>query len=452
LSTRLSPDSAAAFLAAIVESSDDAIIGKSLDSTVLTWNSGAERLFGWRAEEIAGRSIRILIPDDRQAEEDRILAIVRSGDQVPTFETVRRRKDGTLVSVAITVSPVRNERGEIVAASKIARDISGAKLIRAELEASELRFRMLADNISQLAWITDRTGWITWYNQRWYDYTGVTPEASRGWGWEAVQHPDHVEAVTRRWQHHLANELPWEDTFPLLGADGGYRWFLSRATPSRDASGRVAHWFGTNTDITAMRDAEQRIELLMMEVNHRSKNLLAVIQALARRTAAQGGDFAAKLEARIQAIAANQDVLVQRSWSNVPVRDMIDAQLRVIGEAGQQVHRSGPEITLSPAAAETIAMAIHELATNAIKYGSLSENDGRVAVTWSSTGEGLDAEFTMTWIESDGPPPPPPSGRGFGSRIIADMPRTKLGAQVVSEYAEGGLHWSLRCPALKVLA
>jgi PAS domain S-box-containing protein len=127
------------------------------------------------------------------------------------------------------------------------------------LEESEQRFRTLADNISQFAWTADGTGALTWYNQRWFDYTGTTFEAMQGWGWQQVHHPDHVGRVTEKFASHVKEGIAWEDTFPLKGKDGNYRWFLSRAFPIRNAAGEVERWFGTNTDITAMREVQEEL-------------------------------------------------------------------------------------------------------------------------------------------------------------------------------------------------
>lgn len=443
---------AASLLAAIVACSSDAIVGKSLDGTVLSWNASAERIFGYRAEEMVGKSIRLLIPADRQAEEDAILAAIRAGERVPTFETVRLRKDGSPVHVAVTVSPVYDSAGNVIAASKIARDITESRAVKQALKDSEARFRLMADNISQLAWIAEADGAIHWYNRRWYDYTGTTLEQMRGWGWRAVHHPDHLAAVEAKFRECIATAVEWEDTFPLRGADGQYRWFLSRALPLRAGDGTVICWFGTNTDITEQLEAERRIELLMLEVNHRSKNMLAMIQSLARRSAAQGGsngDFVSRLERRIAGIAANQDLLVRRSWSRVPMAELVDAQLAFLSDARAQVEAGGPCLEISPNAAETIGMALHELAANALKYGALSVLGGRIAITWGLAGDG---GMRMDWVERGGPPVAEPTRRGFGSRLIADVPRGKLGAEVSVDYAPEGLRWSLTCPPEAALA
>ena len=119
-----------------------------------------------------------------------------------------------------------------------------------QLKSSELQFRILANSIPQLAWMTDKEGYIFWYNENWYDYTGTTLDQMKGWGWESIHHPEHVERVTNNWRQHLSAGLPWEDTFPLKSKMGDWRWFLSRATPFKDENGKIIHWCGTNTDIT----------------------------------------------------------------------------------------------------------------------------------------------------------------------------------------------------------
>lgn len=434
-------------MAAIVESTDDAIVGKSLDGTILSWNAGAQRVFGYAAHEMIGRNVRDLIPVDRQSEEDRIIATISRGERVPTFETIRRRKDGTDVYVAVTVSPVCDASGKVVAASKIARDITGQKQVLERLAQSESHFRLLADNISQLAWIADSEGSIFWYNRRWFEYTGTTLEEMKGWGWKSVHDPAEVDRVVRRLQHSYDTGTDWEDTFPLRGADGQFRWFLSRAVPIRDDDGAIRYWFGTNTDVTEMRDAEQRIELLLQEVNHRSKNMLAIIRSLARRSDLDGPAFLERFDQRLAAIAANQDLLVSRSWSTVPLNEMVDAQLGTLGDVAAQCEAHGPRVLLSPRAVESLAMAIHEMATNAIKYGALSVPTGKVRIEWSLVEQAdQGGRFSIRWQESGGPPVTPPSRRGFGTRVIVQAPRHSLTADVEATYPPEGFVWTLSCP------
>src|SRR3954447_3749394 len=145
----------------------------------------------------------------------------------------------------------------MVAAQTRAQQCIKASEPEQALRESEVRFHELADNISQFAWTADQTGWIYWYNQRWNDYTGTTLEEMQGWGWQKVHHPDEIGRVVKSIQHAFATGEPWEDTFPLRGKDGEYRWFLSRALPIRDAEGRIVRWFGTNTDVTEQRQMER---------------------------------------------------------------------------------------------------------------------------------------------------------------------------------------------------
>lgn len=271
-------------LAAIVSASDDAIVSKSLDGTILSWNAGAERLYGYSAAEMIGRSINLIIPGRLQAEEQSNLARLRQGERIEHFETVRVTKDGREIFVSLTVSPVRDTLGRIVGASKVARDITEKKRTEQALQASEERFRELANNIDQFAWTCNELGYATWYNQRWYDFTGTTLEQVRGEGWKAVHHPDYVDLVAASLATGVESEEPWEATFPLRGKDGEYRWFLSRAIPIRDADGQVIRWFGTNTDITeqrelelALRDADRRKDEFLATLSHELRNPLASI-------------------------------------------------------------------------------------------------------------------------------------------------------------------------------
>lgn len=416
----------------------------------MSWNKAAEAIFGYSAKEIVGASIRTLIPDDLQAEEDTILASIVRGERVPRFETVRLHKDGSLVPLSVTVSPVRNAEGEVVAASKVAHDLTDEKRLLRQIEETEDRFRLLADNIAQLAWIAEKDGSIFWYNKRWFDFTGTTLEEMSGWGWQGVHHPDHIERVNERWRHHIDSGDEWADTFPLRGADGEFRWFLSRALPIRGEQGETLFWFGTNTDVTEMRDAEQRIELLMREVNHRAKNMLAIVQSLARSSDVSRDGFIERFEQRIQALAANQDLLVNRAWSRVPVRDMIDTHLAFLSDTLARCEYSGPDLMLTPASVEVLSMAIHELAINALKYGALSNETGRLDIVWNvEDAEGRE-NFVMEWRESGGPPVTGVSKKGFGSRIIVDVPRIKLNAAVAQDFASSGLVWTLSCPLAEV--
>jgi len=272
-------------LAAVVDSSDDAIIGKTLDGVITSWNRGAEKVFGYSPSEAVGKSMLMLFPADRLNEESDILTRISHGESVEHYETERVRKDGTKIVVSVTISPIRDGNGAIVGASKIARDISESKMQEAELRESKERFQAMANGIPQLAWMAEADGHIFWYNQRWYEYTGTTFEQMEGWAWQTVHDPEMLPKVMERWRESIASGAPFDMEFPLRGADGKFRMFLTRIQPVKDAEGRVVRWLGTNTDISERTRAEQRLTELAQELSHRAEELVRSREALEAQTA-----------------------------------------------------------------------------------------------------------------------------------------------------------------------
>ncbi len=185
-----------------------------------------------------------------------LLEIMETQQPVLNLEFNGEVQPGVFRSTIANHYPVCLPNGEVIGAGVAVMDITSLTQAQQELKDSEERFRTLADNISQFAWMADNQGWIFWYNQRWFDFTGTTLEQMQGWGWQQVHHPDHVERVVHKFRHCIQTGTTWEDTFPLRGDNGQYRWFLSRAIPLRDAQGQVTRWFGTNTDITELRQTE----------------------------------------------------------------------------------------------------------------------------------------------------------------------------------------------------
>jgi PAS domain S-box-containing protein len=176
---------------------------------------------------------------------------------------------GQMRSFVANYVPVIAAHGELLGVGVLLVEVTERKQMELELRERELQFRSIADNIPQLAWMTDETGAILWFNRRWFELTGTTLEQMRGWGWQAVHHPDHAARVTAKWRRHIATGEVWEDTFPLRAADGRYRWFLSRAVPIRDDRGRVVRWFGTNTDISAQRFMHEAMTVLSSSLDYR---------------------------------------------------------------------------------------------------------------------------------------------------------------------------------------
>jgi PAS domain S-box-containing protein len=281
-------------LASIVESSDDAIVSKNLDGIVTSWNVGAERVFGYTAEEAIGQPITIVIPEDRQDEERTILTRIRRGERIDHFETIRQRKNGSLIVVSLTISPVKDGEGTVVGASKIARDI------------------------------------------------------------------------------------------------------------------------------TAQKRSQELIVTLAREAEHRSKNLLANVQAtvnLSRADTVEG--LKAAIEGRIQALANVHSLFVETRWIGAELSAIAKQELAPYAQKDEaRVRIEGAQVLLEPNAAQAIAVALHELATNAAKYGALSKPTGRIDLRWAHEADG---RLILRWTEIGGPPAQTPTRRGFGTRVIEQM-------------------------------
>jgi PAS domain S-box-containing protein len=282
------------FLAAIVQSSDDAIATKNLDGIITSWNKGAEGVFGYTAEEAIGQPITIVIPQDRQDEERRILTRIRRGERIEHFETIRQHKHGNLIWVSLTISPVKNAEGKIVGASKTARDITEQK----------------------------RTG--------------------------------------------------------------------------------------------------EQIATLAREAEHRSKNLLANVQAMVNLSQADSvADLKKAIEGRIQALANVHSLFVASRWIGAELSTIAQQELAPYSATGEKrVRTDGPQVLLAPDIAQAVAVTLHELATNAVKYGALSTTNGHIDLKWSQEANG---RLNLRWIETGGPTVLPPTRRGFGGRIIEQM-------------------------------
>jgi len=305
-------------LAAIVESSDDAIVTQSLEGTITSWNGGAERLFGFLAAEMLGQPILRIVPAEQHPEEIRILERLRRGELIEHYETVRLAKDGRRIDVSLSISLLRDDDGHVTGVSRISRDITARKKAEEALQQSEERFHALADNIPQLAWMTDANGWISWYNQRWYDYTGTTLKEMQGWGWERVHHSDHAQRVVEKWKRHLAGGEYWEDTFPLRAKDGTYGWFLSRAFPIKDSQGRIVHWFGTNTDITDLRAAQEAVSQARAELEQRVEQRTASLTEALSELEAFSYSLSHDMRAPLRAIQSFTTIVLTDHGSNVP--------------------------------------------------------------------------------------------------------------------------------------
>jgi PAS domain S-box-containing protein len=277
---------------AIVRSSDDAIMSTDLDGIIRSWNKGAERIFGYMAEEVVGKPTILLVPLERHQEEDLILGRVRWGERVDHYETIRRRKDGSLLDISLTISPVRDANGKIVGASKIARDIGERKR------------------------------------------------------------------------------------------------------------------------------SEAQISILAREAEHRAKNLLANVTAMVQLSQADTPDgLKEAIQGRVRALASVHSLFAKSHWTGAELDSLVKQELSPYSRDGR-TQIDGPTVMLKPDLAQAIGVTLHELATNAAKYGALSVAEGQVRVEWSRAEDG---QLVVRWTEAGGPPANPPTRKGFGTRVMQTM-------------------------------
>jgi two-component sensor histidine kinase len=206
------------------------------------------------------------------------------------------------------------------------------------------------------------------------------------------------------------------------------------------------------TDVTERKAAEDHVQFLMHEISHRSKNLLMVIQSIARRTARTAAnleDFQGRFERRLQGLAASHDVLVSMNWQGAPLAELVRQQLVPFVEIqSSRFEVAGPDVVVTAEAAQALGLAIHELATNAIKYGALSEPAGKVSISWGFDSQGgTPPPLVLNWIEQGGPQVSPPPRKGFGHVVIGEMVERSLSGRVAVEFATEGLRWSVSIPA-----
>jgi PAS domain S-box-containing protein len=299
------------WIGSVVESSDDAIVSKNLHGIITSWNRGAERLFNYTAEEAIGQPITIIIPQDRLEEEHVILARLRRGERIDHFETVRQSKHGGLISISLTVSPVKNVEGKIVGSSKVARDIS-----------------------------------------------------------EQKRNQEHISVLAR-------------------------------------------------------------------EAEHRSKNLLSNVQAIVNLSQSDTSEGLKRvIGGRIRAMSNVHSLFVESRWIGAELSAIATQELApYLDEHDVRVRMEGPEALLEPDAAQAVAVILHELATNASKYGALSDAKGQIKLTWSRAEDG---QLTLRWTELGGPGVKVPERLGFGSRLI-ERTISQLGGQARFDWPSEGL-------------
>lgn len=415
-------------------------------------NRAYERIVGGRA--LIGRTVREAFPElEGQGFFDLLDGVYRTGERfIGTAMPVRlaRNPDGALDQryIDFVYEPVLDNFGKPIGIFVEGYDVTDRVVAEAALRDSEERFRTLADNISTLCWMARPDGHIFWYNSRWYEYTGTSPLDQVGWGWQAVHDPNTLPAVMERWNHSLATGESFEMTFPLRGGDGRLRPFLTRIVPLKDHRGNVVRWFGTNTDVTTQHNHEEQLRLLINELNHRVKNTLALVQSVATQSLKGAADLTSarnNLDARLIAMSGAHDLLTQQTWQGAWIADVLNGALSSFVQEPKRVSLSGSRVWIAPRMALSLSMALHELATNATKYGALSNESGSIAVSWNIAPQDQNV-LQIRWSESGGPVVARPSRRGFGSRLIEQVLAADLEGKVELQFRAEGVICHIEAP------
>ena len=429
-----------------------AIFTTDPDDRVTAWYAGAAAVFGYEAEEILGRSAAILFtPEDRtNREPEHELSVARQNDSSPNVRW-HMRADGRRVFIEGTVVALWSGAGELRGFLKIGQDVTERERSQAELRDSRRQMKTLLEGIPQLVWRSRDDGDWTWASPQWEAFTGQSAEASLGSGWLDVVHPDDREAARSAWAQSRDSQSFRADYRIREAATGLYQWFHTRATPSRESDGAIVEWFGTSTDVDDLWRLREHERLLLAELQHRVRNTLAVIRSIARRTAdttETAEDYAMHLEGRINAFARVQAAVTRDPLGGVSLLDLVAEELiAATAREGENATIEGPNIRLSGREAETFGLAVHELATNAIKFGALSEPAGHVAIRWTIEEAADPPLLHFVWKETGVDlNPDEPRRRGFGTELLERTLSYQLLAEGRESFEADGVRCVIRMP------
>ena len=432
-----------------------------VDGHFLRVNDAMCRFIGYSEAELLDLTVwDITHPDDLDRDRDLIDRLF-SGEAAK-FDVEKRyvRKDGTPVWAHTTVNIICDERTGAIRDFAVIEDIDARKRAEEDLKTSKDRFALALEAANLGAWQYDPVRRVLTGDARVREIHGVDPSRVDVPIAEVFErmHPDDAADVSRAIAAAIDPCNPQRTViqYRLRCGRGEFRWIETLGQAHFEGTGagrRAVNIVGTSQDVTERKEREEKEHLLMREINHRAKNMLSVVSAIASQTASRNPeDFVARFSERIQALSANQDLLVRNAWNGVEVEDLVRAQLaHFLDLVGTRITVHGPKLRLTAAAAQAIGLALHELATNAGKYGALSTDRGEVDVNWDVRPDGGGNSFTMNWAESGGPKVVPPQRRGFGSLVIDVLTRSSVAGRVDLDYAPTGVTWRLACPAENVL-
>jgi PAS domain S-box-containing protein len=426
---------------------DFAIFSMDENGLVTSWNVGARRLLGYSDDEMLGRSADVIFPEDDPGggAAERQVARERGSAEDERWQV---RKDGSrLWASGLLMRLAKPEDGFV----KMLRDRTAHHRTEAMLRDSEERFRLLATNIPQLVFLGRPDGSRTWPSPQWIDFTGLGTEASLGLGWLDAIHPDERDSTMQAWQAAIESGEYYAEHRVHWAREDLYRWHQTRAHPL-DPAARSGEWVGTMTDIDDIRSLQGRQQVVLAELQHRTRNLLALVQAIARQTqrlTPSPAQFVATFDDRLRALSRVQ-ALLGGSKDQTELNEILRSEL--LAYEGDESEREkvtfdGPSVSLPPQSALPIGLAIHELMTNAVKYGALHQPQGKLTVRWEIVSRDGSPALRLEWSEHGLIlPAERRSRKGYGSELIERALPHQLNADTKLEFGADGVRCSILVP------
>jgi len=418
---------------------DFAVFATDRHGAVISWHVGAERLIGLSEAEMIGHSADVIFtPEDRAyGAPDKERAIAWANGRAED-ERWHMRKDGTRFWGSGILMTLSGGGGFV----KVVRDRTAQHESERAVSESEARFRLLATNIPQLVFRSLSTGERTWGSPQWEIYAGLSDLDSRGVGWLEAVHPDDRDSTLENWREAQHSKAYYVEHRIRRHADGQYRWHQTRARPVEDAG--PAEWVGTSADIHELRGLQERQQVLLAELQHRTRNLLALVQAIARQTVKSSDSFAAfqkEFDGRLTALSRVQGLLARNDHGYLNLRVLLQAELLAHDPSDDRVTIEGADVTLGPDEAQALALALHELATNAAKYGGLSQPGGQLRISWTAEHQSGGLRVVLHWRESGVTLQGDPASRrkGYGRELIERALPYQMNAKTKLEFLADGV-------------
>jgi PAS domain S-box-containing protein len=408
-------------------------------------NKAYEDWFGRGRDAVQGRTVREVVGDEAYQVAVDHVAKALAGEHV-VYQAVLPYRDGGARHVDAQYIPHLGPDGRTRGFYAFVVDVTERERSAAALRESEARYRALAEAIAAVIWITPPDGLVS-DMPRWRALTGQTVEEVRGWGWLEALHPDHRARTAELWRRCVESGTVYDTEYRLRSRDGDYGWYNARGVAVRDEDGAIREWVGVCIDISQRKLAEERQTLLMAELDHRVRNILASIQSmvsLTRRSATTIKEYAEALHGRIAAMARTHDLLTRARWSGAGLEQIVRDELQPYDPDGHVVTLNGAlDCILRPRQALNFALVLHELVTNAAKYGALSAPDGRITVSWNVERRGAERYLCILWQESGGPAVSRPGRRGFGSTLIENALRAEPDSDVRLDFDPAGVRCAI---------